>query len=457
MDKMKIVIFGTGKFYRENKKYLSSKDEIILFLDNAVKTPNAFVDGIQVVLPSRIREYKYDGVLLMGNEKNSASMKRQLIQIGVPENRITFFFEYILGEKTSNDSISGDVLIISPYISYVGGIIAEVYAVQAMKNIGLSTVIVSCGGEKGTFNEIRNKGIKVAIVPDISFLSDAEYIELTNRFLYVMINTFQMYRCVKAISQYRTLLWWIHEPSEFYERLVDDEKQIIENICFSNVRIMAVSKLAQNNFNQYVKDAISECLPYGIPDHSLAINSFECKRILRIGVIGTIYKTKGQDIFLEALAQLTQKDQKRIECFIVGNIGDKQYAKEIIEKAESFDNVKITGLLNREQMNSLEPTIDVFVSPSREDSLPIVIAEGLMYGKVCMVSDHTGFKDFIIPYENGLIFKSESSEDLAIKIEWVIRNTNKLGVIGKNGRKLYDSIFGMEKFGERLKTAIEDI
>ena len=59
---MKVIIFGIGNYYREQKEMLDSIDdiEIIAFADNNVSLWNKKVDEIIVISPSLIPTFEYE-------------------------------------------------------------------------------------------------------------------------------------------------------------------------------------------------------------------------------------------------------------------------------------------------------------------------------------------------------------------------------------------------------------
>ena len=112
--------------------------------------------------------------------------------------------------------------------------------------------------------------------------------------------------------------------------------------------------------------------------------------------------------------------------------------------------------MTREQIKAAYEEIDVVVCPSREDPLPIVMTEGMMYGKVCIASDRTGTADLIREKENGLVCRAEDVDSLADAMEWALTHPEECAAIGRKARQTYESIFTMDAFRERLEDAMEE-
>lgn len=77
----KVIIFGRGKFYQENKKKLSEAYEIIYFLDNkSVAGERIFEEGIPIYNPSEIEEFgKYPIIIMV---KQFVEIFYQLVGLG---------------------------------------------------------------------------------------------------------------------------------------------------------------------------------------------------------------------------------------------------------------------------------------------------------------------------------------------------------------------------------------
>lgn len=105
-------------------------------------------------------------------------------------------------------------------------------------------------------------------------------------------------------------------------------------------------------------------------------------------------------------------------------------------------------------MDEIYSYIDVVLNPSRQDTGPIVVTEGMMYSKVCVTTNVTGMAQYIEDGKNGFICNVEDPDSLHQKISWIISHKDELNKIRKNARLTYEKYFTMEKFGERLEKAL---
>lgn len=90
---MKIIIFGTGLYYKNRKQSLGKDVEITAFLDNDLNKTGKILDGVEIVSPLKVKTLHYDRILLMSRETNHAEMIQQLTELGVGKDDIINYAE----------------------------------------------------------------------------------------------------------------------------------------------------------------------------------------------------------------------------------------------------------------------------------------------------------------------------------------------------------------------------
>lgn len=459
---MKIIIFGTGIYYRNRKEELKKiKDaEIVTFIDNDSNKWGISLEGIQINSPDIISRVDYDVVILMS--LHVKEMKKQLLNMGVDVSKIKLWEQFcaeVIHEKMKVINPIGctekkvkKILILSQVLDYSGGPLTAVYAALALKKVGYSVVLAASKGQKEFIEEIITNDISVVICPVIPYLQEEE-LNWIRDFDIVIVNVFPMIKCAYDIGFICPTLWWIHEAKNAYPTIVTRFDDLINIKKVERINTYAVSKIAQNNFNEYFPYKISNILNYGIPDMNLkSVSEKNKKPQIIFALIGYVYKLKAQDIFIKAIEEMNYGESA--EFWIIGNMEDNEYCNSIREAAEQNPSIKIKGVLTREEIYNVFPKIDVVVCPSREDCLPIVMTEAMMFGKICIASEGTGTADFITEGENGFVVPVEDVQALSKKMQWVLENKTQLEHIGKNARKTYEQYFSMEVFGDNLEKAL---
>ena len=159
---------------------------------------------------------------------------------------------------------------------------------------------------------------------------------------------------------------------------------------------------------------------------------------LRIAYAGLVMPYKGTDVLTEALYLLNQ-DGIDFTATIAGGSLTPDFVdllKEFISEEGLEDRVKFTGLLDRQGLQELYKTHNVWVLPSRFDEpFSIGLIEAMVAGLTIIASDTGGSPEALIHQESGLIFESENALDLADNLSFLIRNPDQWAKISSQGQQ----------------------
>ena len=157
---------------------------------------------------------------------------------------------------------------------------------------------------------------------------------------------------------------------------------------------------------------------------------------------------------MEAASRIKNCDN--VEFWIIGKSREEDYCKKIKKMASEISSVKIWGELTRCEIYKVFPKIDVVVCSSKEDMLPIVITESMMFGKACIVTDVTGSAKYIQNGENGFVVPVNDVQALAERMQWIITNKEEIEKIGLAARKTYEKYFTLDILGQNLKQVLNE-
>lgn len=466
---MKILAFGIGKFYQNKKRVLediAGNDEIIGFIDNRAKEILYYEDKA-VLHPTEVESVDFDKILLMSVYYKS--MREQLLELGINKNKIMFWEEYLSLKshgKTQfyvrNDDFSNKkrILLITTRLDYNGGSIAATYAAKAIESLGYHVCIATYEYSEKFLDEVLSNNLNVIVARSLSYPSKEELFWIRN-YDAVIVNTFQMIQSACKISQYLPTVWWLHEPSSQYVSIYDDIRYQYEEYdnlnAMRKIFICAVSERAKRNFEVYYPNRVDKILSYGISDEAKkrqATKNFDSKIVFAI--IGGLVKLKAQDVFAEAVKLLPNEKKNKAEFWIIGASANDAYYKIVKRMAENTPQIKLKGLMSREEIREAYCQIDVVVCPSLDDSMPIVVTEGMMYEKICIISDKVGHTQYITDGVNGFICKAGDAKSLSEKIKVVIENFSALGNLRAAARQTYEKNFSMNSFADRLKEILDN-
>jgi len=170
--------------------------------------------------------------------------------------------------------------------------------------------------------------------------------------------------------------------------------------------------------------------------------------------VGGLYELKGHHLIIQALKILTCKNYNA-ELLIVGSGYYKKNLAQLVNDLNLNQNVKFLGSLNHEKLAKAYNSADIFVLANYQEITPAV-NEALASGLPVVVME-CGGREFVIPDEEyGLISKKMDIEDMAKKIEILIKDKNKRKQIAAKGRKRILENFSIEAVGEKFYKAFTD-
>lgn len=474
---MRIVVFGTGTYYKRDRDKFGKESELVAFLDNNADLQGQILDGIPIYAPEEIYKIEYDVIVLMAIQ--APYMKKQLLELGISEERILYFPQYYrqvcygkffycgnLDALSTFGSAANKkkVLVMHTYLSYNGGSMAAVYACKALQKKGYYTVLAAPGGNASFIKEAAKDNVTIAIYPALPYLQE-EDLDWIKEFDAVIVNVFHMIQCACEIKKTKPVMWWIHEPGPRYEDVYDSVRYQFSDYAikgdFDRINICTVSTIAAKNFHGYYPNANVEILPYGIPDEYYVRNEKEKDTCIRkkmvFAIIGQISIQKAQKLFVEAAGRLSESEKSQAEFWIIGRVENNSYGKSVQLLAGEELSIKICGQMSREEMLKIYEKIDVVVCPSMEETMSIVLTEGMMHGKLCISSDATGMADYIENGKNGFICKAGDVKELADRMRWLICNqgSDVLEAIRKAARQTYEKYFTMEVFADSLEYTLQ--
>ncbi len=361
------------------------------------------------------------------------------------ENVFNVIAETVFGNKHLPKGISQvkRLLCITPDFNKTGAPLALLGLLKLLIEKNYYDIYVLTYGNgplKKHFESLIGKD-HVKILNGLNPTSELRY-KLQNDYDIVLLNTVAVYIFALYYQNTNTpVYWWIHEAPE----MIDDSFPAFPNphLLSPNFSLFTPSKGAAEWFNKRYLFNIS-VLPVPIYNSCTSVDDIPVQipedRIVFF-IPGAYSYIKGQDILLSAISSLPE-NFKNVSLFVFcGYTLDKQieYKKHIIEMAAEADNVLMLEDLPQKTVYALMQRSHCIVAPSRIDCLPTTIAEGLMFKKICLVSDHTGISYYINDCVNGFIFSNQ--DELVKRLLLIINDHMQISNISNKGYELYSAVF----------------
>ncbi len=262
----------------------------------------------------------------------------------------------------------------------------------------------------------------------------------------VMTNTLvSPWAAIAAYNQDVPHVWFVREYGDLdHGRYFDQEhNQTYKDIGSMSNLVVSNSLTLTQHIERYVnKDKVATLYtPFKID--SLKVQSkekvkspFKYQKSLKLVMTSNISQGKGQLEVIEAVGRLNQKGHA-VEICIVGKNVDQKYFSEIkktIKKYGIKDKVQLVGL----QPNALAfvGMSDIGVVASRKEAFGRTTFEYLAIGKPVIGANSGATVEMVKIGQNGYLFESGSSDELAKAIEKYIAKRELLDTHGKKSLEL---------------------
>jgi len=164
-----------------------------------------------------------------------------------------------------------------------------------------------------------------------------------------------------------------------------------------------------------------------------------------VGIVGRIEPPKGQHLVLEAVQKL-RGENIDAKALIVGHAMDETYLQKL--QSEYREIGIFTGFTREAQ--TLMQLCDVVVLATEKETFGLVLIEAMMCG-VCVVASRSGGPlEIIDDGENGLLFNTFDSDDLADKLAQLFADGTLRARFAEAGRAKALEKFESQKQFERM-------
>jgi glycosyltransferase involved in cell wall biosynthesis len=305
----------------------------------------------------------------------------------------------------------------------------------------------------------RLQGIGVEVFPVINFSAQPNFTELgalCARFDLIVANTLVMWAPVRSANEHGIpVIWYIHE-SLVAQHLIAHIPEIKPTLSLADILVMPTRRTAQ--LYAPLTDRQIEVVPYGIPAaHARTNKPAGEPTLVRFLLLGSYESRKGQDLYLQAIDQLSAAAKSRAVFQMAGRTLDRSFYERLAQQAGQMPNVELQDALDHDQALQAGATADVLVCSSRDETMPIAILEAMSIGKGIVTTNVGGIGEWLIDGVNALLVPAEESGALAEAIRRCIEEPGLISSLGESARRTFLANFSIDRLGERFSTLIERV
>lgn len=229
--------------------------------------------------------------------------------------------------------------------------------------------------------------------------------------------------------------------------------------CFSKSdAVVAVSQAIYRKYENLIHPDIFKVVFNGIdvdrfycPEHVIFENN-----VANILCVGRITAAKGQICLIEAVGLLKKKGVN-VKLFIAGEADDAYY-NEVVAKIKVMnvdDSVCFLG--QRNDVDELYKKCDVFCMCSRAEAFGRVTVEAMLSGCLVVGCNSGGTAEIIRNDDTGLLFSPGDSKNLAEKIAYALRHTQKMRKVAEKGQEYALLNFNADKNANEIFSLYKSI
>ena len=231
-----------------------------------------------------------------------------------------------------------------------------------------------------------------------------------------------------------------HKNCGFKERIIHSEKDIVSKIALAFPRVFQDMYLFPNlryvdQFYPISEPAKKIFAEYGIPESKMTAiyesfifqgrqgteRDFE-KTNKKLLFVGRLIRAKGVHVLIEAFSKCKEKN---LSLTICGDGPELKNLKNLVKSRGLSEKIFFMGHVAHKNLGGIYRTHDIFVHPAIfPEPFGRTIVEAMSYGMPTIVSDF-GAPPWIVS-DAGIIFNRNNSEDLASKIDYLVKNTKNL-------------------------------
>ena len=242
-------------------------------------------------------------------------------------------------------------------------------------------------------------------------------------------------------------VWHFREFKDNNLIFIKGEKKSYEFINQFGGNIIYISKAIEKFYKPKINQVETKLIYDGVSDDFI-IKDKEYKEKyddIKFLLAGTLQKSKGQHLAVEAVGILKEAGYKNIKLYLAG--GDtlkfSNYLNTLMEKYHIKENVEYLGFVN--DIKELRKKVDVELLCSESEAFGLVTVEGMMAGNLMIGSNSGATTEIIEDGVTGILYQCNDKNDLADKMRKVMDYPNMIKNIGIKGQKEAIERFSSER------------
>lgn len=241
------------------------------------------------------------------------------------------------------------------------------------------------------------------------------------------------------------------------DKVIDN---LLYRIFFKKLKVILLAENLYKDVQKYVSRKNVFICPNGIPETLIAEPSvIRNNNIPKLLFLSNLLIDKGVFTLLDA-CKILKKRELQFTCDFVGgetvDINTERFNQEVTtRKLNEWVHYegKRYGVEKEKQLKNA----DLFILPTYNECFPLVLLEAMQQGLPCISTNEGGIADIIIPNETGYIVPKKSAQELADKIEILLKDSTLRLKMGNKGLERYKQFYTLNAFEQRMASILKEV
>lgn len=173
-----------------------------------------------------------------------------------------------------------------------------------------------------------------------------------------------------------------------------------------------------------------------------------------VGIVGRLVPIKNHKIFLATVHKIMDElPGMEIKFLVIGDGELRHHLEGEVKKLGIDNHVIFTGWIK--DMAKVYADLDLVTLTSLNEGTPVSLIEAMASARPVVAASVGGVPDIVIDGENGLLTRSDDSEDFADKVVQILRDGKKREEMGLRGREFARKNFHKERLIEEVEDLYE--
>ena len=146
------------------------------------------------------------------------------------------------------------------------------------------------------------------------------------------------------------------------------------------------------------------------------------------------------------------KHYQKVSLDIVGDGILYDECKELINKSNANDFIKLHGWVLHDELFEFMPSWKLLLFPTKTEGMPNSVLESMSMGIPALSSHVGGLKDIIVDKDNGYVLESDTPECIASSLKDIFDDEEKLKEVSQKAKNTINKKFTLSKARENFKS-----